>query len=105
MKTFILTTILLSSSAFACEVPESQLMPTEIVKVDKARASCKAFIDLGKAEITENPMCFTTGEASLYEGIEVGLNKDGTCRFEVGQKLSGILLELDGEFFLESSLN
>lgn len=92
-STLALIALITSLSSIAC-VGEGQLWPTKVVKIVKTESSCRAFI--GGARIDDHPECSLDAGALMNGGIEVGLNKDGSCRSDVGHEISGVLVNRHG---------
>ena len=101
MKMIFVLAFALTSSAFACS-GEAQLFPSKIIKLEKTAESCKVFINASGSNIVDNPTCYLSGD--INAGIEVGFKKDGSCRLDVGQNISGIIVDTDKSVALESSL-
>lgn len=86
---FITLALVTSFSSFACD-GEAQMLPSKVVKIEKTAKSCRVFVS--NPNLQDNPNCPLDTYQLMKDGIEVGLTKDGACRADVNENVSGILL-------------
>lgn len=104
MKTILFgtTLLLLSSSLYAQCMKgisgDGRLWPTEVKKVVLHKTGCRAIPHRGQTD--SNPMCPLDDSGVISRGIEVGAKK-GVCNYEVGDSISGNLVNVDDEIMLE----
>lgn len=84
-------------------IGEAQLSVTKVKKIAIHSQGCRIIPERGVTE--SNPLCPFDDSGIMNAGIEVGLNKDGECNFQVGSSISGYLINTENGIQKEGITN
>jgi hypothetical protein len=95
-----LTVLMACASANAiCTQGEAQIIG-HVEKTDVFANGCRVFLT-GNSRVQQHGLCPIDEVLLSSQGIDVGLHKEDVCSMQVGEPISGILIDKGGYLILE----
>lgn len=122
MKFILFVTAIMTTSipALACLSEAQVTRVIKNVKINPAKKSCKAFIDLSleakkgsffstftdeEIKNSKEALCKLELIEIAKDGVEVGLTEDGQCRKDIGDELDGAVQKKSGSTIVLKSIS
>jgi hypothetical protein len=99
LKTFIFISLIVSLSSHANCIGEAQILG-KIQKVEQTTSGCRVFLS-SNAIINTSIVCPIDEGKLSSEGIEVGLIDGSNCKMEVGNVITGVVVDNGSFIYLE----